>query len=231
MSLLWTLVATYLYLEIALIILMMMSFIRPQTWRSFFQSRFMTILTTQSYIYFFVISIILLLFFAESIREIYKYTTKVNLHDLKYAGSSAFYEDQMRIFRGQRNFYITGFALLCMFIIKRLNRLYGEMSRLEAQAEASMRQAQNAADAASKSISESSSKTQSSSVKEENELKNENKKLLETIKSLEEKLKSAETNLKAMERQSASTKKAFDEVAEKLSKLENSGAKDSRKDK
>lgn len=140
-----------------------------------------------------------------------------------YVGSSAFYEDQMRVFRGQRNFYISGFALLCVFIIKRLIRLLGEMAQLKADSEASIRQARNAAELASQTLSASTSSSKSSLSGDKNDqipLEKENAALKETIEELEKKLKKAQTDLKAMERQSVNTNKAFDEMAEKLARYE-----------
>ncbi|OTF71409.1 B-cell receptor-associated protein 31-like protein, partial [Euroglyphus maynei] len=141
-----------------------------------------------------------------------------------YVGSSAFYEDQMRVFRGQRNFYISGFALLCVFIIKRLIRLFGEMAQLKAESEASIRQARNAAELASQTLSASTSKKTTTTSTDNNDqqipLEKQNAALKETIEELEKKLKKAQTDLKAMERQSVNTNKAFDEMAEKLARYE-----------
>ncbi|KAH7644536.1 B-cell receptor-associated protein 29 [Dermatophagoides farinae] len=230
MSLQWTLIATFLYVEIALIVLMLLSIIKPRFWRSFFQSRFMTVVAAQSNLYLVAFIGVLLLFFVESVREFHKYSSKLNTNDRMYVGSSAFYEDQMRVFRGQRNFYISGFALLCVFIIKRLIRLFGEMAQLKAESEASIRQARNAAELASQTLS-ASTKTTTTTNNDQQQipLEKENAALKETIDELEKKLKKAQTDLKAMERQSVNTNKAFDEMAEKLARYEASA--DSRKDK
>lgn len=159
--------------------------------------------------------------FLESVREFHKYSSKLNTNDRMYVGSSAFYEDQMRVFRGQRNFYISGFALLCVFIIKRLIRLFGEMAQLKAESEASIRQARNAAELASQTLS-ASTKTTTTTNNDQQQipLEKENAALKETIDELEKKLKKAQTDLKAMERQSVNTNKAFDEMAEKLARYE-----------
>lgn len=39
----------------------------------------------------------------------------------------------MRLFRGQRNFYIAGFALFCLFIIKRVASLISDQGQLKIQ--------------------------------------------------------------------------------------------------
>lgn len=57
-------------------------------------------------------------------------------------------QEQMRLFRAQRNFYISGFALFLCLVIRRLVLLISNQAALLAQSEASMRQAQGASTAA-----------------------------------------------------------------------------------
>lgn len=52
------------------------------------------------------------------------------------------------MFRAQRNFYISGFALFLSLVIRRLVILISDQANLQAQSEASMRQAQSATTAA-----------------------------------------------------------------------------------
>lgn len=54
----------------------------------------------------------------------------------------------MRLFRAQRNFYISGFAIFLSLVIRRLVILISTQATLLAQSEASMRQAQSASNAA-----------------------------------------------------------------------------------
>ncbi|XP_017481693.1 PREDICTED: B-cell receptor-associated protein 31-like [Rhagoletis zephyria] len=115
MSVLWTLVACFLYLEIAIIFLFLLTLRKPQYWRTFFGWRITKFLGEQSTLILYALIVILVLFFAESIREFHKYGTKIHTNTNK-----GYYEDQMRLFRSQRNFYISGFSLFSLFIIKRL---------------------------------------------------------------------------------------------------------------
>lgn len=50
----------------------------------------------------------------------------------------------MRLFRAQRNLYISGFALLLWLVIQRIMTLLGRAAQLEAASEAAMRQAESA---------------------------------------------------------------------------------------
>lgn len=54
----------------------------------------------------------------------------------------------MRLFRAQRNFYISGFSIFLTLVIRRLVTLLSSQAQLLAQSEASMRQAQSATTAA-----------------------------------------------------------------------------------
>lgn len=57
-------------------------------------------------------------------------------------------QGSMRLFRAQRNFYISGFSLFLWLVIRRLVTLISAQANLQAQSEASMRQAQSATTAA-----------------------------------------------------------------------------------
>lgn len=60
----------------------------------------------------------------------------------------------MRLFRAQRNFYISGFSLFLTLVIRRLVTLISSQAQLLAQSEASMRQAQSATTAARSLLSQ-----------------------------------------------------------------------------
>lgn len=140
----------------------------------------------------------------ESVREFRKYSFKLDENDRMYIGSAGYYEDQMRLFRAQRNFYISGFSIFGLFIIKRLANFISTQAKLSAEVEASLRQARNAAEQASQSLTTES----------------DNEELNKRIKEYEKKIKSLENNLLAMKKQSESTNKAFDELTKKVAESE-----------
>lgn len=57
-------------------------------------------------------------------------------------------QHSMRLFRAQRNFYISGFSIFLILVIRRLVILISQQAVLLAQSEASLRQAQSASSAA-----------------------------------------------------------------------------------
>lgn len=63
-------------------------------------------------------------------------------------------QHSMRLFRAQRNFYISGFSIFLTLVIRRLVTLISSQAQLLAQSEASMRQAQSATTAARSLLSQ-----------------------------------------------------------------------------
>ncbi|KAH7948279.1 hypothetical protein HPB52_020129 [Rhipicephalus sanguineus] len=137
MSFQWTIVAAFLYAEIAIVLLLMIPFISPRTWNKLFKSRFLKSLGAQADIYFTVMIVVLVLFFFEAQSE---YHHHGNL-DVEM-------QQSMKMFRAQRNFYIAGFALFLWLVIRRLVTLISAQAVLLAVNEASMKQAQSATEAA-----------------------------------------------------------------------------------
>lgn len=146
MSLVWTLIASFLYVEIAVVLLLVLPLASPQRWQRFFRSRFLAMLTGQAQTYFYLLLGVLVLFVLEAIREMRKYSH----HAEEHVASSMNHEMQqsMRLFRAQRNFYISGFAIFLVLVVRRLVTLISAQATLLAQSEASMRQAQSASEAA-----------------------------------------------------------------------------------
>ena len=63
MSLHWTLIAGFLYAEIAVVLILLIPFISNKTWRKLFKSRFLKGIENQFIYYFYILVAILVLFF------------------------------------------------------------------------------------------------------------------------------------------------------------------------
>lgn len=131
MSLYWNIIAGFLYVEIGIIFLMLLSIVKPTVWRSLFTSKFFEALYRQSHLALYTFIVILMLFFCESVREIFKYNSKNDEHEQHHHHSLHQHEVKMHLFRSHRNFYISGFALFCLFIIKRVASLISEQGHLK----------------------------------------------------------------------------------------------------
>lgn len=74
MSLVWTIIATFLYVEIAVVLLLVLPIASPMRWHRFFKSQFLAMISRQAHIYFVLLLGILVLFLLEAIREMRKYS-------------------------------------------------------------------------------------------------------------------------------------------------------------
>ena len=90
-------------------------------WTRILRSSLLRGLETQLVYYFYVLIAVLILLFLDSIREMEKYSSE----ELQYRKVGLSHLDtqmqmQMRLFRAQRNYYIAGFALFLLLVIKKL---------------------------------------------------------------------------------------------------------------
>jgi B-cell receptor-associated protein 31 len=141
MSFQWTFLATFLYCELVIVVILLLPFISPTIWQKFFKSRLAKAFTAGARYYFNFIICIFALLFADSIRELRKYS-RIEVKDLNAPHAEA--HAHMKQFRSQRNFYIAGFALFLWFVIKRLISLLSECAKQMADSSAARKQAEGA---------------------------------------------------------------------------------------
>ena len=79
MSLQWTLVAAFLYAELALVVLLLLPFISDRFWSMILRISFIRKLERQFIYYFYVVVSMLILCFLDSIREMQKYSSRENI--------------------------------------------------------------------------------------------------------------------------------------------------------
>jgi len=118
----------------------------------------------------------------------------------------------MKLFRAQRNFYISGFALLLTLVIRRIATLISVQGTLMAQSEAALKQATSASAAAQKLMKDSSS------TKTEKDGKTE--KFQTEINTLKEELEHAIKDRDTMKIQAKSVSDAYDHLVGEHEKLE-----------
>lgn len=218
MSFQWGLIATFLYIEIAVVFLLLLPFISAQRWNKLFKSSFLRGLGQQVHIYFYVILAFLLLCLFDAIREMRKYDVT---HDGKAKEQQHQHLEQelrnsMVLFRAQRNFYITGFSLFLIFVIRRLMTLLATQATLAATSEAAMRQATSASKAAEELMSQKDKSASDENVKEaEEKISHLQKELADAKKERSQAVK----DLEAFKSQSEGVAREYDRLAEEHSKL------------
>ncbi|XP_049623483.1 B-cell receptor-associated protein 31 [Suncus etruscus] len=234
MSLQWTAVATFLYAEVFVVLLLCIPFISPKRWQKIFKSRLVELVVTYGNTFFVVLIVILVLLVIDAFREIRKYddvTEKVNLQN----NPGAVEHFHMKLFRAQRNLYIAGFSLLLSFLLRRVVTLISQQAILLASNEAFKKQAESASEAAKKYMEENDElkkgigvsggklddKDSLGKVQEENQnLKADLKKLKDELAANKQKLEKAENEALAMRKQSQGLTKEYDRLLEEHARLQ-----------
>lgn len=209
MSLQWTIIATFLYAEIAIVCLLALPIASPSKWQKLFRSKFLAYISGQASIYFVILIGVLVLCLLDAIREMQKYS---NVESTDHQHLDAEMQGNMRLFRAQRNFYISGFALFLLVVIRRLVQLISELATLLAQSEANFRQAQSASVAARSLLAQAGAGDEATK-KEIEELKNQ-------VNALEKDLSREKKDKEAVKSQAESLTKEYDRLAEEHGKLQ-----------
>jgi len=238
MSLQWTLVATFLYTEIAVVIILLLPFISPTRWNTIFQSNAIKTFKSTSHYYFRFSVGILFLLFVDAIRSVRHYTAPMEANHGHHDGPLAEMQYHMKLFRGQRNLYICGFALFLVFVIRRLVVLLAEQANLIAQKEAALKQAKSASEAAQSLMAAddagSKKKSGDGGADDAAELRGRINEVAAERDEAMSKVESLENQLNALKRQAEGTNREYDRLMvehEKLQrKLGETGAGDGRKD-
>jgi len=204
MSLHWTLIAGFLYVEIAVMMLFLIPFISNKVWSKLFKSRFLKGIENQLGYYFYILVAILVLFFLDAIREMNKYSDTPASDASHATHLDAQMQAHMRLFRAQRNFYISGFALFLSLIIRKLVALITTSATLEAELEAAMKQAQSATRAAELLMKDDKGASD----------------LEEKLKEKDEELQKALADVTSMKSQSENLTKEYDRLMAEKDKLE-----------
>jgi len=218
MSFQWGLIASFLYVEIGVVVLLLLPFISAQRWNKLFKSSFLRGLSAQVNIYFYVILAFLVLCLIDAIREMRKYDVS---HDGKAGKEHQHLEQELRnsmvLFRAQRNFYITGFSLFLVFVIRRLMTLLAAQATLGASSEAALRQAASASKAAEELMNKKDAKSDDDATA---------KKYEETVAKLKEELAEAKKDrsmaikdLEAIKTQGEGVSREYDRLLEEHDKL------------
>lgn len=219
MTLVWGIIASFLYVEIFVVLLLVLPLRSPQQWHRFFKSRFLAMLSRQAQTYFYLLLAVLVLFLLEAIREMRKYSSNDHTHTETHLNVEM--QHSMRLFRAQRNFYISGFAIFLSLVIRRLVSLISGQAMLLAQAEASMKQAQSATTAARTLMSQQKGdeKPTDSKAKPAGDAVNVEE-LKKKITDLEAELTKERKDKEAMKSQSESLNREYDRLTEEYSKLQ-----------
>jgi len=228
MSFQWTVIATFLYAEIGMVLLLLLPFISPTKWQKVLKSRILQSLEKQSNIYFNVFIVVLVLFFLDAIRDVRRFTAEVD--GIKHDTHSHFESDlqtHMKLFRAQRNFYIAGFALFLWLVLRRLVTLISAQAALMMNNEAALKQAKSASDTATQLMKEREQRDAVEGETADNKgniaregYEKELCTLQNQLAEAKEELKREKGNVESMKRQAEAVSKEYDRLLEDHGKLQ-----------
>lgn len=223
MSLQWTLIAGFLYAEIVVVLLLVLPVASPSRWNRLFKSRFLQSISDKASVFFIVFLGILVLFLLDAMREMRKYTSTTE--HAEHAHLDAEMQGNMRLFRAQRNFYISGFALFLILVIRRLVILISTQATLLASSAAAMRQAESATTTAKSLLSQKAAGETAQNDSNEaydkavSELKNQLKELQDKNLGLEKQIEKEQKDKMAIKSQAESLAKEYERLCEDHAKL------------
>ncbi|KAK1334986.1 hypothetical protein QTO34_004562 [Cnephaeus nilssonii] len=223
MTLQWTAVATFLYAEIGLILLFCLPFIPPQSpitpncpplqaWlppialpcrpscdnmaEDFSFTVWGKIATFWNKAFLSII-VLLIVLFLDAVREVRKYSSTAVIEKSSPSRPGAHEHTQMKLFRSQRNLYISGFSLFFWLVLRRLVTLITQLANELSNKGVLKNQAESTNEDARKLMKENEKLKQNSDLiplksynkEEEHVLEAENKKLVEDKEKLKTELK------------------------------------------
>ncbi|KAK2571456.1 B-cell receptor-associated protein 31 [Acropora cervicornis] len=205
-------------------------------WNKIFSSRIIATVFEYGNFFFNVIIFVMVLLLLDSIREVRKYNKieeqRQDLHNNPQAETMA----QMRLFRAQRNLYISGFSLFLLIVLRRVVKLLSGYSVLEASNEAGIRQAQSASKQCEELMAENKKLKESleaageepeTASKGEDEIKEELRILQESLEEKSKKLaertqelEKTKLDLAALKEQASGLTREYDRLLEEHSKAQ-----------
>lgn len=162
---------------------------------------------------FFTMIIILIVLFLDAVREVRKYSAKDVGANAKLQ-PNMYDHLHMKLFRAQRNLYISGFAVFLWLVMKRVITLISQLASVSDTTAALQTQADGANQAAKKYMQDNERLKQTLMEGKGDQATAEGMELLRTeVKKLKEELKASEDSL-------TKSKRDFDELKERLESVE-----------
>ncbi|XP_075994188.1 B-cell receptor-associated protein 29-like [Genypterus blacodes] len=226
MTLQWTAVAFFLYVEIALILILCLPFISALRWRSVFSWRIWNWLTPYWNKCFFTMIMVLVVLFLDALREVQKYSDPEPTLEAK-VNPNLYDHLHMKLFRAQRNLYISGFSLFLWLIMRRVVTLLNQVAVVVESSAGVQAQLENTIKAARQHQEDNLTLKQALLDEEEatsaqnQQLKMEAEKLAGRLKAAESAVSKSQTEVEAMKRQSRGLSQEYDRLLREHHLLQN----------
>ncbi|XP_075883266.1 B-cell receptor-associated protein 29-like [Nelusetta ayraudi] len=226
MTLQWTAVALFLYGEIALNLLLCVPFVSAKRWRAVFSWRLWSWLSPYWNKCFFTMIMVLVVLFLDAVREVQKYSGPEPMQDAK-VNPNVYDHVHMKLFRSQRNLYISGFSLFLWLIMRRVVTLLNQVAAtlddnagLQAQMDGAVKAAKRCQDdnLLLKQALLAEEKVMSA---KNQQLRSEIEKLEKQVKAAEEVVRKSSAEVEAMRRQSKGLAQEYDRLLTEHHQLQN----------
>ncbi|XP_023144289.1 B-cell receptor-associated protein 29 isoform X3 [Amphiprion ocellaris] len=237
MGLQWTAVAIFLYAEIAVIVILCLPFISARRWQSIFKLRIWNFMARFWNKVFLTMIIILIVLFLDAVREVRKYSGKEIGTDAKLQ-PNMFDHLHMKLFRAQRNLYISGFAVFLWLVMKRLVTLINQLASVSGNTAALQAQAQSANQTAEKYLKDNEllkqtlmeGKGDKATAEGMELLRKEVEKLKEELKTSGDALKKSQSEADVMKKQTEGLAREYDRLLKEHQELQNLQDSGNKKD-
>ena len=143
MSIQWTLTAGFLYCEVLVLIMLTFPLLSAKSWYWIFKIRLFYLFDSWRNFTFGSIFIYLSIMCVDSLMTMFRAMSEKENLVTNVPGSEAILNS--KLFRSQRNLYISGFAILLALVIRRYILLLSTQAQLESNLSTLQKQAQNAA--------------------------------------------------------------------------------------
>ncbi|KAM9351905.1 B-cell receptor-associated protein 29 [Symphorus nematophorus] len=235
MTLQWTAVAFFLYAEIAVNLILCIPFISAKRWRSVFNLRIWSWLSPYWNKCFFTMIMVLIVLFLDAVREVQKYSSPQPMQDAK-VNPNVYDHVHMKLFRSQRNLYISGFSLFLWLIMRRVVTLLNQVA-VTLEDSAGLQAQMNTAVKAARQHQEDNLKLKQALLDEEKsmlaknqQLKLEVDKLANQVKTAQEAVCKSNAEVEAMRRQAKGLAQEYDRLLTEHHKLQNLQSVEDKKD-
>uniref|UniRef100_UPI00398F80CD tRNA-dihydrouridine(20a/20b) synthase [NAD(P)+]-like n=1 Tax=Pristiophorus japonicus TaxID=55135 RepID=UPI00398F80CD len=222
MTLQWVAVASFLYAEIGFVLFLCLPFISPRRWFKIFNFRLWEKIASYWNRAFLTIIVVLVVLFFDAIREVRKYSMTQGIGKDEKLLPNMYDHLNMKLFRAQRNLYISGFSLFLWLVLRRMITLVSELATAMEENEALKVQADNTNDAAKKYMEENEELKKALHRGKDNgnkKLEEENDQLIKEIERLKAELKRTTEALEKSQIDMASIKKQCDGLTREYDRL------------
>ncbi|XP_029922947.1 B-cell receptor-associated protein 29 isoform X2 [Myripristis murdjan] len=237
MTLQWTAVATFLYVEIGILVILCLPFISARRWQSIFKLSIWSTVATFWNKVFLTMIIILIVLFLDAVREVRKYSSGEQGKDAKLH-PNMFDHLHMKLFRAQRNLYISGFSLFLWLVMRRVITLINQLATVSCSTAALQAQVVNADQAAKKYMEDNDllkqalrdGKGDKATAQGIELLKQEVEKLKGELKTSGNALVKSQSDAEVMKKQMDSLAKEYDRLLKEHQELQNLQDSGNKKD-